>query len=242
MTAMLMLSDFHSHILPGIDDGCRNPSESLILLRMQRSQNVERVVLTPHFYPNYDAPKTFLRRRNDAFHALLDAKADEKLPKMILGAEVYYFPGISECEELNMLTIGDGRYVLVEMPMGSWSERMYRELEGIYTKQGLTPILAHLNRYISPLWDHGIVHRLESLPVLVQANAEFFLNRRTASYARKLLRQGRIHVLGSDCHNMTDRAPNLGAAVETIGKSFGGAMLARIQEQENQILSARKVR
>lgn len=232
-----MLRDFHSHILPGIDDGSADVEQSVAMLRAEAAQGVTCVVATPHFYPRYDNPGAFLKRRAEAMRRLEEAIAEEDgLPSVELGAEVYYFHGISDSEALPQLTIEGKRCILIEMPPPPWSEKMYRELAGIFTKQNLRPIIAHIDRYISPLHTHGIPKRLEELPVLVQANAEFFLSRRTASMAVRLVREGRIHLIGSDCHNMTDRAPNLGAAAEVIRSRCGLGALRKIEEQENAIL------
>ncbi len=113
---------------------------------------------------------------------------------------------------------------------------MYRELEWIYAKQDLIPVIAHVDRYIRPLRTYGIDRRLEELPVRVQANASFFLHAGTAGFAMKLLRQDRIQLLGSDCHNLTDRAPNLEGALQRIKRKLGAEALERIRENERQLL------
>ena len=55
--------DFHSHILPGIDDGSASVEQSIAMLRMEAEQGIDHVVATPHFYPQYDTPEHFLRKR-----------------------------------------------------------------------------------------------------------------------------------------------------------------------------------
>ena len=62
--------DFHSHILPAMDDGSKNIEESLQMLRMLQEQGVERVIATPHFYADENPPDVFLRRRADAWEHL----------------------------------------------------------------------------------------------------------------------------------------------------------------------------
>ena len=42
--------DFHTHILPGIDDGSKDIETSCKMLDMLKEQNVDIVVATPHFY------------------------------------------------------------------------------------------------------------------------------------------------------------------------------------------------
>lgn len=219
--------DLHSHILPGIDDGSRDVRQSLQMLEEEARQGVTHVMATPHFYARYTNPDQFLAKRALAAEALAQAMAGrEDLPKVTLGAEVHYFPGIGESEHLSRLTLGKSRFVLVEMPGVPWTEAAFRDLEQIYLQLGLTPVIAHIDRYIRPWHTYGIVKRLEQLPVLVQANAEFFLDKSTANMALKMLRRGQIHLLGSDCHNLDDRAPNLGAARQRIAEKLGDEALA----------------
>ena len=233
----MIRTDFHSHILPRMDDGSGNVEESLAMLRMEAEQGIRQVVATPHFNARYDDPAHFLSRRAAAAQQLREAASQqEDLPRILLGAEVHYFQGISDSEVLRSLTIDGTNCVLIEMPPAPWTEQMYRELEWIHAKQGLIPVIAHIDRYVGPIKNHGILRRLQTLPVLVQANASFFLKWTTAPYGLRLLRQKRIHLLGSDCHNMTDRAPNLGAAAQRIDQACGAAALERICRQEQRVL------
>lgn len=234
---MSMLIDFHTHILPGIDDGSRSMSESLNMLRAEAEQNVRHIVATPHFYASHDSPERFLSRRATAETRIREALLDSpELPEISIGAEVYFFPGISDSEVLSQLTIDRKKYILLEMPNAPWTESMYRELEGIYIKQGLVPIIAHMDRYIHPLRTYGIPERLSNLPVLVQANANFFLRRTTVRMAMRLLKEDKIHLLGSDCHNMRERSPNLGVAIQQIERHLGQEAISRIECYAKEVL------
>lgn len=229
--------DFHSHVLPGIDDGCKSVKEALRVLRMEARQGIEHVVATPHFYPQQDTPERFLRRRAASEALLREAMAEESgLPTLSIGAEVYYFRGMSDSDAISELTINNTRCILVEMPRAPWTEAMYQELEALHVKRGLIPVVAHVDRYISRFRTHGIPKRLESLPVLVQANAEFFLERSTSRMAMRMLKKGAIHLLGSDCHNLTDRKPDMGDALELIRRHLGVGALEHIRFHEKLAL------
>ena len=231
-----MRSDFHTHILPRVDDGSESRAQSLEMLRLCKQMGIRHVVLTPHFYADRDHPDRFLARREASLEALREVMAGETLPELITGAEVHYFPNISRCDVLPQLAISDGRYILVEMPMCHWTDQMYQELEMIRMNLGLTPIIAHLDRYLTPFTAGSILRRVGELPVLVQVNGEAFLRRRTAWMALRMLKRGRIHLLGSDCHNLTSRKPNLGAVREVIRAKLGEEPLKRIADYEQQII------
>jgi len=236
---MSMTADFHSHVLPGIDDGSRSPAQSLQMLRMEGEQGIGAVVATPHFYPQYDTPEHFLVRRARAEGQLREAmKGLEGLPQLHIGAEVYYFHGISQSEAVSKLTIDDSPYLLIEMPSSPWTETMYRELADLAEKRGIIPIIAHVDRYLGWFRTYGIPEKLAELPVLVQANAEFFLER--PAIALRMLKREQIHLLGSDCHNLTDRKPNLAEAIKRIQTKLGPDALKNIEELEAEILGNTK--
>lgn len=231
-----MVTDFHSHVLPAIDDGSTDPQESLAMLRMEAAQGIRHVVATPHFYPRHHSPERFLEKRERAVAVLREAMAQETgLPELSVGAEVHFFSGMSDSDILPQLTIDKKCCILIEMPPSPWSDSMYRELEQIWLRWGITPIIAHVDRYIGPFRTFGIPERLAELPVMVQANAGFFQHG-TASMALRMLKKGQIHLLGSDCHNLTSRKPNLGGAVDMIRRRLGQQAIDRICSAEREIL------
>lgn len=234
---MSAIVDFHSHILPKMDDGSASTEESLNMLRMEAEQGISHVVATPHFYARHDTPERFLGRRKDSMLRLQEALADfPELPKISLGAEVYFFRGMSNSDAILDLTIADKRCILIEMPGEPWSDSMYRELEAIYNRFELIPVIAHIDRYIRPFHARQVLNRLTELPVQIQANAEFFLNKSTCNLALRMLKQDQIQYLGSDCHNLTDRKPNLGEAVDLIRRRSGEEPLHRIAKYQDAFL------
>ena len=223
--------DFHSHVLPGIDDGSDSVSTSLAMLEMWREQGITKICATPHFVAERTTPIRFLQRRNAAFSELRSA-AGNGGPELLLGAEVRFFDGISAADELPMLCLEGTKLLLIEMPFTRWTERMLGEVTEI-CRRGLIPVAAHLERYLS-FNPKKIIRRFMDMDILIQCNAEFFLERRTERKALSLMREGRIHFLGSDAHNLSSRAPDLGQALELIEKKLGREAVERLLRVEEQ--------
>ena len=236
---MSNIIDFHTHILPGMDDGSKSVEESIAMLRQETEQGIDNVVLTSHFYARYSSPSKFLMTRNEA-EALLrrEMSKHNDLPNLYTGAEIYFFSGISDSDALWELTIDKKGCIILEMPESPWTDSMFKEIENISIKQGITPIIAHIDRYIRPFRTYGILERLSDMPVLVQANASFFLNKYTKRMALRLLQTDKIHLLGSDCHNITSRPPNLGQALGVIEQRLGTEALDRIVNYQEMLFSA----
>ena len=209
--------DMHCHILPGVDDGSKSAEMSREMLARSAEQGVEAIVFTPHFYADMDSPDTFLKRRNEAYAKIRGDLGDLGCA---LGSEVHYFRGISRSDAPEMLTFGKSDYILIEMPFRHWQPQMVAEIEEISKVLGLNVILAHIERYLDQ--DKKLVKRLiENPDILIQSNAEFFTTPSTTKLAIKMLKQGKIDLLGSDCHNLDSRKPNLGEAFDIIEQKAG---------------------
>lgn len=204
--------DFHSHILPGMDDGPETLEESLSMLRESFRQGVDLMVSTSHFYAMDEYPAEFLRRREASAKQLKDGLlySAEVYPEFILGAEVLFFPGISEAEDIRKLQIGRSGCILIEPPMAPWTDDMLDEIRQLGQNFDLTPVIAHVDRYMTSLQDNSLLDRVLKRDLTVQVNGSYFLNPKTQKNALKNLKAGKIHLIGSDCHNLDYRPPNLG--------------------------------
>lgn len=225
--------DFHSHILPGIDDGSADIDESLALLEMLSRQGVDTVVATPHFYANHTSVEAFLSRRQDAYNRLKTVLTDGA-PKIMLGAEVRYYEGISRMRDLRSLCIEGTRLLLLEMPMGHWTEYVIRELIDL-SCSGVTLILAHVERYYAAQ-SRSAWNRLLDSDILLQVNASLFLRFGTRRKAVRMLAKGEIQLIGSDCHNLTDRKPRMDEAAAYIEKRLGDGFISQMNEYTARLL------
>ena len=225
------MTDFHSHFLPGIDDGSDSIETSLAMLKSWRDQGIERLCATPHFYADHNTPQRFLRNRAASFDLLSDAMdANDIHIPILLGAEVRFFDGISGAEELPELCLQGTNLLLIEMPFTKWTDRMIGEVDGI-RRRGIRPVAAHIERYMD-LNSKRTIQRFMDMDIMIQCNAEFFLSRHTSRKALRLLKEERIHFLGSDAHNMRSRQPNLRPALELIEKKLGHDAIRRLMEFE----------
>ena len=133
-------------------------------------------------------------------------------------------------DALGSLCLANTRYLLVEMPYGTWSRRMVQEVCDLPVQQGVIPVLAHVDRYRGLGQFNKYRHQLADSEVLFQCNAEAFERSLSCRWALNLIKEGFIDFLGSDCHNLTTRAPKLDMATEIIKKKAGAEALAQLAE------------
>ena len=231
--------DWHTHILPGMDDGSHDVPESISMINMQVSQGVHTVIATPHFYANDETVDSFLGRRKKALE-LLRAELPDGPPEIRLGAEVRYYQGISRMADLKALRIEGSKLLLLEMPMTGWTEYMVRELIELSGKSSIRIVLAHIERYLS-LQKQAVWERIYDSGILMQVNSSFFTTLASKRKAISLLRKGKIHFVGSDCHNMTSRSPQIGKAFEIIQKKLGDNYLSQMNEYGYSMLATIKI-
>ena len=226
--------DFHSHILPGIDDGSQSVEESLRLLDALREQGVDTVIATPHYVADHRSPESFLARRADAWARLRPA-LPENAPRILLGAEVRYYPGISRMEELPVLCTEGTDLLLLEMPFTKWSERQLQEVLELIRCGRFTVIMAHIERYYAQqkraVWD-----QLLENGALMQVNADVFRSLVGRVWALRLLREERIQLLGSDCHDSEQRPPRMDEAAAVIAARLGDRPLRHIERLGRSLL------
>ena len=80
-------TDFHCHILPGIDDGASDLDVSLGLIKMQEAQGIKTIIATPHYRKHEMSVSKFLKRRQDAYESVIN-HAYPGMPKILLAAEI----------------------------------------------------------------------------------------------------------------------------------------------------------
>ncbi|HIQ75220.1 MAG TPA: capsular polysaccharide biosynthesis protein [Candidatus Cottocaccamicrobium excrementipullorum] len=230
---MSTIIDFHSHILPGMDDGSETAEMSEQMLKLSKEQGIDVIAATPHFYAEQMTLDMFLKRRETAFLTIQDAAACRGI-SLLLGAEAAFFPGIGNAGGIQQLTIRGTSILLLEMPSREWNSRDIEEVEQLLAR-GITPLLAHIERFIPYQKDRRMIRRLYSLPILAQVNGGALLNWRTRRLALRLFSQGMAHLLGSDCHNLTTRPPNLAEGRNMIEKKLGRRCLSQIDRLGREI-------
>ncbi len=230
--------DVHAHVLPKMDDGSKSVEESIEMLTQMYKSGVTTVVATPHFDMRKEGIDEFLVRRSASYQELMAAMGSGTFPELLLGAEVLYCGvSLSRIDDIEKLCLGGGRCLLVESLNQQWNESFAFDMVRLMMEQNITPVLAHVERIIHNRMNRRLLASLQLEGVMAQSNAEFFLSRRSRRAALKMLIEEKIQVLGSDCHNLEDRKPNLADAVELIQNNLDEKSVQTLVMNAERILS-----
>ncbi len=206
--------DLHCHILPALDDGALDRRDSAGMARQAVNDGIEAVCATPHIRHDHDVRIEEVGERVAALNSHLD---EEGIPVEVLsGGEVAEtaVEALSE-EELARISLGAGRWVLLEPAPGPLGDSLERRVAHL-AERGHRTLIAHPERHVSADMFERMA-RLVGAGALIQATADFFLRERTAAGMVGLAERRLVHVLGSDAHSSHGGRPlHLGEALAKL--------------------------
>lgn len=194
--------DLHSHLLPGIDDGAKNPEETLVLIRGLQTLGYQKVITTPHIYRGvHNNTKEIIR---DGLNKVRKLLQEQNINMEIDAAAEYFFDEqfFQLIEQHQLMTFGN-KYVLFELPFTN-KPPMVDDIIFKMNLAGYQPVLAHAERY--PFFHEKKMneyHKLKNAGVLFQLNLMSLVGHYGEAVrhaARDLISQGMIEFAGSDLH------------------------------------------
>lgn len=220
--------DIHSHIIYGVDDGPKTLDESLNLLKEAYHQGVRQVVATSHRRKGmFETPEETIL----SHFLVVKAQVKEQLPDLQLfyGGELYYSSQMMEqLEKGHFPTLNGTRFALVEFS----SNTPYKDIHQAVSKVsllGITPVLAHIERYHTLAFDDKKVKDLIQMGAYTQINSVHVTKpklfgdslKEYKKRARFFLDKNLVHCVASDMHNLDSRKPYMKEAYDLIAKAYG---------------------
>ena len=234
--------DFHSHIIPNVDDGSKSVEETFELLKEAKEAGFSGIISTSHYMEGYY--ETDAAERSVWIKAISEnlGKKDIDL-KLYLGNEVYITKNIINLLETGKATsINNSNYVLFEFPMNSKPMDMYDIIYDMLEYK-LIPILAHPERYSFVQKDPNLIYDLIQKGVLMQSNYGSILGmygEKAEIIVRKLLKNNMVHFLGSDVHRVGSVYPRIQSSLKEIEDIVGEDKLDEISTANPELVLENK--
>lgn len=193
--------DIHTHLLPNIDDGSKDPQDSLRQLTLMAAGGVKRVYLTSHYFRGH---YHYTRAEYDERFNLLASQTKQAglNLELIPGFEIFLAPDIINDIKKHNLTMGDSPYILVESDLNGLPHDFYNNIYPLL-RAGYKPILAHAERYVSIMKKPSQAESLSHRNIYLQTNAGSLLGmygEKVKETAWILVNNGWTHFIGSDDH------------------------------------------
>ena len=191
--------DFHSHILPGIDDGSKNLEQSISMVNEAREAGFTKIISTSHYMENY-------YECNEKERKQLIEQVQNKVEgiELYLGNEIYITNNMIELLKNGQAsTINDTKYVLFEFPLINTKPMNDREVIYRLIENGYIPIVAHPERYPFIQENPNYIFELEEMGTLFQANYGSIIGmygNKAKKTLKILLKNHLISFFGSDVH------------------------------------------
>jgi protein-tyrosine phosphatase len=210
--------DLHFHLLPDIDDGPASTSAALGLARRALAAGVRTVVATPHVSAHYPNDPDTIDARVEELRALL---SDEGVRlELRSGAEIAatYIPEI-EPSQLARMGLGGGEWLLVEPPFAPVAPALQDTVQELQ-RRGHRVVLAHPERCAVFHRDPDMLASLVRGGVLTSITAGSLVGRFGGvpqRFALRLVREGLVHNVASDAHDLPNRTPGIAAELDQAG-------------------------
>ena len=228
--------DIHAHILPDVDDGAKDMETSLALLEMLKEQGVTHVIATPHFYPDTDNVEEFVDTVSKAYSDLKREIEYKDLPNVYLGCELRYFVGMGKSCAIKQFAIQNTKYLLLELPYGApVTKTVINDIVDIKEVLGLTPILAHVERYSKVPGFKKLLKLVSDGTALAHINAGAVISKEDARLCEKLIKGGYVSFLASDTHSVVNRPPYIKQALDVISSKLGRSAATRLVIKSNRL-------
>lgn len=226
--------DFHSHILPGIDDGSKSYEESKNLLIEAKNVGFSKIISTSHYAPDCFEVPEYKRKQ-----MIEDLSAEENIPEIILGSEIFLnYNIINLLQEYKASTINNTNYILFELPL---HHRFYnlKDLLNRLKENDYKLILAHPERYAIVQKDINFLYELKEMNVKFQSNYGSILGvygMSAKSTIKKMLKNNLVDFLGSDVHREKSIYPKIPKALDKISKIVSRDYLNQIINDNAEII------
>ncbi len=234
------MTDLHSHILPHIDDGAANTAQTHELLTEEKRQGVNKIMFTPHFYPEKIEMDRFLTFRNAAYADILSRGIIPGEIKTALGAEVHFSPALVNMDAWR-LTLGDTGYLLLELSSRQKPVFLKQVISSLDNK-GIVSIIAHVERYPYVLSNPIVLYEWADMGCILQVDADsLFMDHKLTDFILKCIKWNLVHVIASDAHSMEKRPPRLKDAYRLISNKLGREYAKRLAANADNIFAGLQI-
>lgn len=235
--------DIHSHIIFDVDDGPKTLEDSRRLLEESYRQGIRTIISTSHRRKGmFETPEEKIAANFKQVQEVAKQVADDLT--VLYGAEIYYTSDIlKKLEEGTFPSLGGTKYVLIEFSMNTPYKDIHSAL-GNVIRLGMTPVVAHIERYHCLENDEDRVSELINMGCYMQVNSSNVLKSKLFGDRYKFMKKrvqfflerDLVHFVASDMHNLDDRPPYMQKAYQIVAKKYGAERAEELFKTNQEIL------
>ena len=228
--------DFHTHILPNIDDGSKSIEETFNLIKEAEKAGFKKIISTSHYLEKYYEVDVIERKAwIDTLNKTIKERNEEI--ELYLGNEIYFSDNIiSLLEEGKATTINNTSYLLFELPLNPKPFNIYNIIYELLEYK-LIPVLAHPERYTFVQSEPELVYDLIQKGVLMQCNYGSIIGqygKKAQIIVKKIYENNMVHFLGTDVHKQNTIYERIPEILPQISEIIGEEKLKEITTMNAQ--------
>ena len=236
--------DLHSHLIWDIDDGSKSEEMTINMLRQAVKSGTKKLVLTPHYLPGYyTEPIDKVKEKAKELEVLI--KEENINLEVYVGQEVYFTTNILEnLNEGFIGTINNSRYMLIEFNMKNFSVKEVTEALYELQLKGITPIIAHPERYHIFIKNPSLINEFIKEGYLFQLNSGSLVGdfgKDVKKLAETYVKNKVYSFIGSDAHRDEKRNTDMSKGIELL-ENMDKEYLRYIKKSSEKLLENEEVK
>jgi protein-tyrosine phosphatase len=222
--------DIHSHLIPGIDDGCAVMEEAIACIEQLKSAGYVGSICTPHLWPQLYPLNTPQQVKLLCQHLSEDLAAAGVEYRIWPGGELRLFDGVIEwMERYGVPTLADSRCVLTDFWDQKWPRWFVKPFRWLIERK-YQPIFAHPERVAASFNHPEMLDELRQMGVWLQGNFRCFTAEEgyhADRIVRQLMGEGKYNLLALDMHK-PDTLPGRLDGIALASREFGADVVERL--------------
>lgn len=215
--------DVHCHIMPRIDDGSRNMTETIKMLKIAEAEGITHIIATPHFKSGHHNANP--QKVSELINAVNDAAATLRINmNLYQGNEILYFEDMCSYIDTGKISRMNGtNHILVEFMPSDPYQYIRNSIDEIIG-EGYHPIIAHIERYGCMVDDIENVREIKHMGAQIQVNASSVTGRMgkdIKKFVHRLLKEEIVDYVGTDAHRCErSRVPKMKECAHMLYKKY----------------------
>ena len=236
--------DIHCHILPGLDDGAHDFTDSLDMAKLAVNEGIHTIIATPHHQNGH-----YHNTKNDIIHRTKEL--NEYLE--VEGVKLTILPGqetrlygelMEDYENGEILTLANiSNYLFIELPSSHVPGYTNQLLFDVQMK-GMTPVIVHPERNAELIEQPDKLYRLVKNGAATQITASSltgYFGKKIQRFTFDLIEANLTHFIASDAHNTTKRTFKMEEAFNLVKKKYGTDFLFNFMDNAELVIDGKDI-
>nr|WP_304220095.1 CpsB/CapC family capsule biosynthesis tyrosine phosphatase [Fredinandcohnia onubensis] len=236
--------DIHCHILPHLDDGAKDLSETIEMSKEAAQEGITKIIATPHYKKReYENSKEKILQVVEMVNKEI---SQQNIPITILPGQEPRIDGelLQDYNKGEILSLNNGgKYLFIEFPSGHvprYAEQLLFDIQ----LNGLTPVIVHPERNSELIENPDMLYKLVKNGACTQittSSVTGHFGKKIKKFSLQLVEYNLTHFVASDAHNLSTRPFRMREAFNVLDREFGVSAEYYFKENAELLVESKSI-